>query len=259
MLILLSPAKTLDLTPTERDLPATKPEFLSDTKQLAKITGELSQKQVAKLMDISDSLAETAHGYFQDWKQKWDAKSAKQAVLMFRGDVYQGLDADTLSDDDLTYAQDRLRLISGLYGLLRPLDLMQAYRLEMGTKLKNSRGKDLYDFWQTKLSAAVDEAAQSTGGEPLVVNLASKEYAKAVQPGDLETPVVAPEFKDKKNGKYRIISFYAKQARGTMARFLIQKKAKTAADLRKFRGDGYRFNRELSTDKAPVFTRDQPS
>jgi len=262
MLILLSPAKTLDFTSDERGLPGTKPELHSDARQLAAVAKGLSAGQVAKLMGISENLAATAHGYFQNWKQKWDAKQAKQAALAFRGDVYQGLDADSLSDADLEFAQDHLRVLSGLYGLLRPLDLMQPYRLEMGTKLKNPRGKNLYEFWHDRLTRAINAAAHqaacaATGSEPLVVNLASNEYFKAVVPAELAARVVAPAFKDLKNGQYKSLMLFAKRARGMMARYLVQKRATDLATLRKFRAAGYRYNRQLSTDDAPIFTRDQ--
>lgn len=259
MIILLSPAKTLDLSPVERHLPATKPEFLADAKELAAVAKKLSPKQVGQLMELSDTLAETAHGYFRDWKQKWDAKLAKQAVLMFQGDVYQGLDAETLSREDLEHAQDNLRLLSGMYGLLRPLDLIQPYRLEMGRPLANPRGKDLYAFWGDRVREALEGSHEADrSGLSITVNLASNEYAKAARLKKSSSPVVTPAFKDRKNGKLRVVSFFAKRARGTMARYLIQQRVADAAGLRRFRGMGYRLDRELSTDEAPVFTRDQP-
>lgn len=265
MLILLSPAKTLDLAPAERDLPATKPELIADAQQLAETTAKLSPKQIAKLMSVSDALAETAHGYFQSFKKKWNAKGSKQAALAFKGDVYQGLDAESLGDNDLEYAQQHLRILSGLYGLLRPLDLMQPYRLEMGTKLKNSRGKDLYAYWKAPVTDAVAKAAGHATGEdePLVVNLASNEYFCAVDKKQLArecgVQLVSPQFKEHHNGKLTVMSFYAKRARGMMARHLIHTRAETLGDLKKFRGGGYRWNREQSTDAKPVFTREKPA
>lgn len=259
MLILLSPAKTLDFTPCERDLSASKPELHASVKPLAKVAKQLSKAQVAKLMEVSDRLAETAHGYLQDWKQKWDSKRTKQAVLAFRGDVYQGLDADTLSDADLEYANDHLRILSGLYGVLRPLDLMQAYRLEMGRALKNPRGKDLYAYWQDEVTTALGNAAeQANPKSPMVVNLASNEYAKVVRLKSLDAQVISPVFKDCKNGKCRTIALFAKQARGMMARYLITERATELEQLQKFRSGGYRYDRALSTAEAPVFTRPQP-
>lgn len=263
MLILLSPAKTLDFTPCERGLPSSKPAFHSDAKRLVAVAKALSPAGVKELMQVSDALAETAHGYFQDWKQAWNAKSAKQAALAFRGDVYQGLDADSLTADDLDHAQDHLRVLSGLYGLLRPLDLVQPYRLEMGRPLANAQGEDLYAFWGDRLRAEVAASAlavaEADGSEPVVVNLASKEYAKAARLGGLPLPVLTPAFNDRKGGKLRVVSFFAKRARGEMARYLIKKRVVDADGLRRFRGMGYRYDSGLSTDAAPVFTRDQPA
>lgn len=269
MLILLSPAKTLDLAPLERDLPATKPELLGETERLAGVAGKLSVKQIGKLMNVSDALAESTYEAFQSFKKKWNAKGAKQAALCFKGDVYQGLDADSLSLEQLEVAQRHLRILSGLYGVLRPLDLMQAYRLEMGTKLKNPRGKDLYAFWDGLVTDAVASAAHGAAGDdpPLVVNLASNEYFNVVDKKQLAKEqgieVVSPQFKEFHNGKFTVMSFYAKRSRGMMARFLVESLAKGfrgtgQAQLRRFTAGGYRLNRELSTDSKPVFTRDKP-
>ncbi len=257
MLILLSPAKTLDFEPIERDLPTTKPVLHADAKKLASVAKELSERDVAKLMDLSDKLAATAHGYLQDWKAKWDAKGTKQAGLAFRGDVYQGLDADTLTDKQLTKAQEQVRILSGLYGVLRPLDLMQPYRLEMGRKLTNPRGKDLYAWWGDRITQALnsDLADQK---QPLVVNLASNEYAAVVDLKQLDGEVVTPAFKDKKKGTYRVISFYAKRARGAMARHLVRSRTAGRKAIEAFDADGYRFNEELSKPTQPVFTREKP-
>lgn len=255
MLILLSPAKTLDFEPVDRDLPATKPVLHSEAKKLASVAKDLSEKDVAKLMELSDKLAETAHGYLQDWKVKWDAKGSKQAGLAFRGDVYQGLDADTLTDKQLQRAQEHVRILSGLYGVLRPLDLMQAYRLEMGRKLANPRGKDLYAWWGERVTDALN-ADLANSKKPLVVNLASNEYAAVVDLKKLDAEVVTPVFKDEKNGKYRVISFFAKRARGAMTRHLIRSRAAGRKAIESFDADGYRFNADLSKPSAPVFTRE---
>lgn len=262
MLILLSPAKTLDFDPVERDLPATKPALHAEAKKLAGVAKELSEGQVAKLMDLSDQLAETAHGYLQSWKAKWDAKGAKRAVLAFRGDVYQGLDADTLTDKQLETAQDRLRILSGLYGVLRPLDLMQPYRLEMGRKLANPRGKDLYAWWGERVTDTLNaDLAESTprGAEPLVVNLASNEYWSVVKPKQLDARVVTPVFKDKKGSGYRVISFFAKRARGAMARHLLKTRKRGDAAIESFNADGYQLNEKLSSGDKPIFTRENQS
>lgn len=259
MLILLSPAKTLDFVPTERKLSATKPQFATQANSLVKRARELSPKQLSKLMSISDSLADTAHGYFQDYKVKWDAKGTKQAALAFRGDVYQGLDADTLSDKQLKMAQNHLRLLSGLYGVLRPLDLIQPYRLEMGTRLKNGEGKDLYAYWGNQITESINQAAAeaaSRDSKPVVINLASNEYFGVIDKSAIEAELITPVFKDEKNGKYKVISFFAKRARGMLARHLLQSGQSLDA-LKKFKTAGYRISKQESTPASPVFLRTQ--
>ncbi|TWT86480.1 hypothetical protein Mal64_33050 [Pseudobythopirellula maris] len=263
MLILLSPAKTLDFSPAEDAPEATKPALHAEAKRLAATAKELSPAQIKKLMGVSDNLAGAAHGYFADWRQKWDARGAKQALLAFRGDVYQGLDADTLSADQLRRAQDSLRILSGLYGVLRPLDLIQPYRLEMGLGLKNERGKSVYEFWGDRVTKrlAADLEAAPAGEPPLVVNLASQEYAGVVDfsaLGESGAEVITPAFKDLSKGKYRVVSFFAKRARGAMARHLIERGAKGPSAIKSFKTGGYRYNAELSTASKPVFTRDKP-
>ena len=260
MLILLSPAKTLDLEPLDRELQATKPALHAQANKLAKVAKDLSSAQVGKLMSISPKLAEVAHGYFDSWKTKWDAKGAKQAGLAFRGDVYLGLAAETLTDKQMENAQTHLRILSGLYGLLRPLDLMQPYRLEMGTKLTNERGKDLYAWWGDRVTDQLnldlaEAAPRST--EPLVVNLASNEYWSVVDAKRLEARVVTPVFKDKKGSQYKVISFFAKKARGMMARHLITCKAKGVKAIESFAAAGYQYDPEGSTADSPVFLRDE--
>ena len=257
MLILLSPAKTLDFTPTERDLSATQPPLHGEAKKLTKVCQGQSAAQLAKLMSISDKLAATTHGYFADWRQKWDAKGTKQAVLAFRGDVYQGFDADALTDQQLELAQERIRILSGLYGVLRPLDLMQAYRLEMGTKLKTDRGKNLYEWWGNRVTDALNADLEQAKA-PLVVNLASNEYWSVVQSKRLEARVIAPAFKEKKGTDYKVVSFYAKRARGEMTRHLITTRQQGPAAIKSFAASGYRYNANQSTPDSPVFTRDQP-
>lgn len=254
MLILLSPAKTLDFTPTERDLPVSKPALHTEAKKLAAVAKQLSQDEVGGLMELSEKLAATAHGYLQDWKAKWDAKGAKAAVLAFRGDVYQGLDADSLTDKQLGKAQDQIRILSGLYGVLRPLDLIQPYRLEMGRKLTNPRGANLYAWWGDRVSKSLN-AEMSDRKEPLVVNLASNEYAGVVDLKNLDAEVVTPIFKEKKGDSYRVISFFAKRARGTMAGHLVRSRSGVRKALESFAEDGYRLNPALSKPDQPVFTR----
>ncbi|TWT99218.1 hypothetical protein Pla108_01530 [Botrimarina colliarenosi] len=254
MLILLSPAKTLDFSPSDRDLPATKPVLHREAKQLAAVAKKLSVRDVAKLMELSDTLADTAHGYLQDWKAKWDPRGAKQAVLAFRGDVYQGLDADTLSDTQLVKAQDQIRILSGLYGVLRPLDLIQPYRLEMGRRLANPRGKGIYAWWGDQVTDAL-KADLVDAKSPLVVNLASNEYAAVVRLKRLDAEVVTPTFKERKGDDYRIVSFFAKRARGAMARDLLRSRAVGRRAIEAFSADGYAYREGLSTPATPVFTR----
>lgn len=256
MLILLSPAKRLDFSPTERELSATQPALHSEAKKLAAVAKKLSPQELAKLMSLSDKLADTAHGYFSEWKSKWDAKETKQAILAFRGDVYQGFEADTLADKQLEKAQDQIRILSGLYGVLRPLDLIQAYRLEMGRKLKNPRGNDLYEWWGDRVTEMLNQDLQNER-KPLVVNLASNEYWAVVNKKLLDAEVVTPVFKDKKGSQYKVISFYAKRARGLMARHLIRSRAAGSKAIESFNQAGYSFNPSLSTSDCPVFTREE--
>lgn len=258
MLILLSPAKTLDFTPQSLAPGSSKPELLLQAKKLVAQLRELSPKQLAKLMSISDKLAAEVHDYFANWKAKYDTAAAKQAILAFRGDVYQGLDADSFTKDDFLFAQDHLRILSGLYGVLRPLDLMQGYRLEMGTKLAGDHGKDLYAYWGEHISKQIQRALADQGDE-LLVNLASNEYFKAVLPKSLDCRVITPAFMDRHQGGYRVMSFFAKHARGKMANYLIRKQIDSPAGLLKFRGGGYKYNREMSSEEKPVFTRDKPA
>jgi hypothetical protein len=257
MLILLSPAKTLDFSPTERRLSATKPALHAEAKKLAAVAKRLSRDEVAALMDISDKLATTAHGYFAAWKPAWDAAASKQAVLAFRGDVYQGLDADTLSDRQLEAAQGRLRTLSGLYGVLRPLDLIQPYRLEMGRSLANERGANLYDWWGDRvtlaLNAALDELPPAA--PRLVVNLASNEYWSVVRPAKLDAEVVTPVFKDRSGDGHRVLSFFAKRARGAMARHLLTTRGSGRRAIESFTAGGYQRSEALSTPDSPVFLR----
>ncbi len=255
MIILLSPAKTLDFTPSDRALEASKPVLHSESKKLAKIAQGLSKKELAKLMSISDKLSAATHEYFATWKPKWDAKGSKQAALAFKGDVYQGLDADSLSDKQLEKAQHQIRILSGLYGVLKPLDLIQAYRLEMGTKLKNERGADLYDWWDDRVTKKL-QSDLADQRNPMVINLASNEYWSVVDPKKLDAEIITPTFKDYKNGKYKMISFFAKRARGMMARHLVRSRAAGVKAIQSFNASGYYFSEKDSTPTEPVFLRD---
>ncbi|WP_122573847.1 peroxide stress protein YaaA [Pseudomonas viridiflava] len=257
MLMVISPAKTLDFeTPptTER---FTQPQYLDHSQELISQLRELAPAQIAELMHLSDKLAGLNAARFGSWTPAFTPENAKQALLAFKGDVYTGLQAETLSEDQLDYAQKHLRMLSGLYGLLRPLDLMQPYRLEMGTRLANARGKDLYAFWGTRISEWLNEALADQGDD-LLLNLASTEYFSAVKRSALNARIIDTEFKDLKNGQYKIISFYAKKARGMMSRFVIEERIDSPEALRAFDVQGYRYNAELSTPSKLVFLRDNP-
>ncbi|MEX5488263.1 hypothetical protein D884_02675 [Pseudomonas sp. URMO17WK12:I10] len=257
MLTVISPAKTLDYdTPpvTER---FTLPRHLDHSQELIEQLRAMSPAQISELMHLSDKLAGLNAARFGSWTPAFTPENAKQALLAFKGDVYTGLDAQTLTEDDLSYAQDHLRMLSGLYGLLRPLDLMQPYRLEMGTKLANARGKDLYAFWGTRISEWLNEALAEQGDDVLL-NLASNEYFSAVKRSALKARVINVDFKDLKNGQHKIISFYAKKARGMMSRFVIEERISDPTQLKQFDVQGYYYSAEQSKAEHLVFLRDQP-
>jgi len=232
------------------------PSFLEDSQLLINRLKDFSPDEVAKLMKISPKLSELNVERYHDWHTPFTKDNAKQAVLAFKGDVYTGLEASTLNEDDLLWAQDHLRLLSGLYGALKPLDLMQAYRLEMGTKLDNERGKNLYEFWGEKITQLLNDQLAELDSE-LLLNLASNEYFKAVKPAVLNATIVSPEFKDYKNGQYKIISFYAKKARGLMTRWVIENRITAVEQLSDFSVAGYYFSKEHSSENKPVFLREE--
>lgn len=205
-------------------------------------------------MGVSEKIGDLNAQRFQDWTPPFKKSNAKAALFAFKGDVYVGLDAETLSSEQLNYAQDHLRLLSGLYGVLKPLDLIQPYRLEMGTKLKNNRGKNLYEFWGSTLTESINQELKD---DDLIINLASQEYFKSLKKKDLRANLISPEFKDYKNGQYKVISFFAKKARGMMARYLIEKKVGDLKGLIKFNTDGYKYSSEHSKEDQPVFIRKQ--
>lgn len=254
MIAILSPAKTLDYSPQSLVKRQTKPAFLSDTEELVAIAKTLSEEDLSRLMGISAKLAAINHERFQRWTTPFPKGEAKQALLAFKGDVYQGFDLESFSADDWEHAQAHLRILSGLYGLLRPLDAMLPYRLEMGTKLETGRGKDLYEFWGDRITLALNKALKAQGDE-ILVNLASNEYFGAVQKDRLKARVITPVFKDTKNGTLKIISFYAKKARGMMADFMIRKQLSHPEDLKAFDVAGYGYDDALSTEESYVFTR----
>jgi cytoplasmic iron level regulating protein YaaA (DUF328/UPF0246 family) len=252
MLIVISPAKSLDLdTPPTTDH-ATTPQFIDRAAELIRVLKDYSPAQVGELMHISDPLAVLNVTRYASWHP--DHGDARQAVMSFDGDVYTGLDARSLAPEGLDYLQRRLRILSGLYGVLRPLDRMHPYRLEMGTKLANARGKDLYAFWGETVTGALNEAVAANGATALV-NLASEEYFKSVKPKLLDVPVIMPVFEDWKNGKYKIISFFAKRARGLMARYAAVKGISDPAKLKRFTVDGYAFDKRASDAGTWVFRR----
>ena len=252
MLIVLSPAKTLDLeTPVTTKL-ATTPDFLDRSGQLIDVLRRYSPGQISDLMSISDTLAHLNVGRYASWST--DTMDARQAIMAFNGDVYAGFDARSLKPAQLAYAQSHVRILSGLYGVLRPLDLIHPHRLEMGTRLETAAGKDLYAFWGESVTGALNGVAKANASEVLV-NLASEEYFKSVKPKLLSVPVITPVFEDWKNGKYKIISFFAKRARGMMARYAAVKGIKDAAKLKRFKVDGYAFDKKASSETNWVFRR----
>ena len=254
MLIVISPAKTLDFETPPKVPTFTIPDFLDDSAELIDELRSYEPYRLGDLMGISPKLADLNSNRYHNWSLPFTADNAKQSVLAFKGDVYAGLGADNLSADDLQFAQAHLRILSGLYGVLKPLDLMQPYRLEMGTKLKNRRGKDLYDFWDDRINKTLNDELAGQDS-PVLVNLASNEYFKSVQPESLNARVVTPTFKEARNGDYKFISFTAKKARGLMSRYIIRNRLADPEDLRGFDLEGYRYNDALSDTDTPVFTR----
>ncbi|WP_029684572.1 peroxide stress protein YaaA [Tatumella saanichensis] len=254
MLLVISPAKTLDYESPLATDKYTQPQLLEASQQLIDIARQLSPAQIASLMSISDKLAHLNAERFNDWQPPFSPDNARQAILAFKGDVYTGLDAASLNDEDFTFAQQHLRMLSGLYGILRPLDLMQPYRLEMGIKLANPQGKDLYSFWGDRLTERLNDALKAQGDD-ILVNLASDEYFKAVKPKQLQGRIIKPVFLDEKNGKFKVISFYAKKARGLMSRYIIQHRLTDAEQLKAFDVDGYFFDEAASQGDELVFKR----
>ncbi len=258
MIFVISPAKALDYETPAHVSRYTQPDFLADSARLITVLREKSPAQIAELMSLSDKLSTLNAARYEAWSQPFTPDNAKQAVLAFNGDVYEGLDAGSLSEDDLNWAQNHLRILSGLYGVLRPLDLMQAYRLEMGTRLANPGGKNLYEFWGERITQALNQSLLTDSteqGQAVLVNLASDEYFKSVKPASLKARIVTPVFEDWKAGKYKIISFYAKRARGLMCRFAIQNRITEPEGLKAFDVDGYRFAEDASSDLRLVYRR----
>ena len=258
MLMVISPAKTLDYDTPPTTKRFTQPEHLDHAQQLIDQLRDLSPQQVSELMHLSDKLAALNVARYGSWTADFTPDNAKQALLAFKGDVYTGLNASDFSEQDLDFAQKHLRMLSGLYGILRPLDLMQPYRLEMGTKLANARGKDLYAFWGERISGWLNEALEAQGDDVLL-NLASNEYFGAVKRKALNARIIDVDFKDLKNGQYKIISFYAKKARGLMSRYVIKERIEHPEQLKDFACDGYRYSPDDSSTDHLVFLRDTQS
>lgn len=256
MLVLLSPAKNLNFDPAPISNETTLPRLDEDRTQLVKRTKKLTRADLRRLMKISENLADLNYTRFQAMAAGLPENEAKPAALAFNGDVYRGLDANTLSEDDLSWAQSHLRILSGLYGVLRPLDKIHPYRLEMGTRLDTKRGASLYDFWGSRISSLLNEDAATA--DDFVINLASNEYFKAVDRKALKPKVIDIAFKEEKDGKAKVISFYAKYARGLMARWIIENRVDTPDAIKSFSEDGYKFDAEASKSASFVFTRPQP-
>ena len=256
MLIVISPAKKLDYSSPVTAKNHSQPALLDHSAELLQGLKKLSPQDVCALMGLSDNLGALNYERFQAWDRPFTEDNAKPAILAFKGDVYKGLDAESMTEKQLEWAQDHLRILSGLYGLLRPMDLMQPYRLEMGTKFANQRGKDLYQFWGNIITDEINSLL-SNAKSPVLLNLASNEYFKSVQQKNIAGRIVTPVFMDKKGDKYKIISFYAKKARGLMSAFIIKNKITAVDGIKKFNVDGYSFNSAMTDGDSWVFTRDQ--
>ena len=254
MIVLLSPAKSLDYESPLLSKRSTKPRFTGDSAELIFQLRKLSVGEVGHLMSISANLAQLNHDRFATWETEFTKENSRPAILAFTGDVYQGMDLDQWDKVDFDLAQKRIRILSGLYGVLRPLDLMQPYRLEMGTKFTNRKGKNLYEFWGDSLTRSLNSDLKKSGSD-FVVNLASNEYFSAVHKKELAGELITPVFKDEKKGKYKIISFFAKKARGMMADHIIRNGVTSPKDLQKFKTGGYRYSKQDSDESTLVFLR----
>lgn len=254
MLTVISPAKTLDFDTPAVTSAFTQPGYLEDSEKLIRKLRTLSRKKIGELMGISKDLAQLNYERYLAWHADFNPGNAKQAVLAFKGDVYLGLEAETFTEEDFEFSQDHLRILSGLYGVLRPLDLIQPYRLEMGIRLPVRRKKNLYDFWGTRLTEDINQVLEEQE-ERVLLNLASKEYFGAIQPELTKGTIINPVFKDWKNGEYKILSFFAKKARGRMSSWIIRHRIDKVEEIKGFDLDGYEFNESLSNTHDWVFTR----
>lgn len=254
MLVVLSPAKNLDYESTLPTDEYSQSRLLEYAQELVDRCQSLTPQDLSSLMKISDKLAGLNAARFAEWHQPFSPQNARPAVFAFDGDVYSGLQAEKMSAETIAFAQEHLRILSGLYGVLRPLDLMQPYRLEMGTKLDTARGKNLYEFWGNVITDQLNEDLAEIDSD-ILVNLASNEYFSSVEPKDLKAQVITPVFKDEKNGEYKVISFWAKKARGAMARYIMNERVEDVAGLKQFNSNGYRFSPEQSSEQELVFLR----
>ncbi|MFA8433000.1 MAG: peroxide stress protein YaaA [Marinifilaceae bacterium] len=255
MLIVISPAKSLDFETSVGIQDYTIPDFLPQSEELIKELKKLSIDDISQFMAISPKLAQLNFERIQTWHPNFNSENAKQALLAFSGDVYTGIDASSFNSEDFAFAQKNLRILSGLYGVLRPMDLIQPYRLEMGKKLETPKGKDLYQFWGNQITDVINQTINSENHKDLI-NLASNEYFKSIQKKQIQAKIITPIFKDYKNGAYKVVSFYAKKARGLMSRFIIQNQLTNCEDLKAFNLDGYHFNPNLTKGKDWIFTRE---
>jgi len=257
MIIIISPAKKLDFDSLPQTDDFTIPDCLSDSSELIDTLREFSAPQLEKLMHLSTNLAQLNFDRYKDWHLPFKPQNAKQSILTFKGDVYAGMNVESFSDDDLNYTQNHLRILSGLYGLLRPLDLMQPYRLEMGTRLENKRGKNLYEFWGSQITELLNKQLKEMDTDTLL-NLASNEYFKSVKPKEIKGQIITPVFKEKRDdGSYKIIGIYAKKARGMMSAFILKNKLEQVEQIKNFTEAGYVYNPELSSETNWVFSRDK--
>jgi cytoplasmic iron level regulating protein YaaA (DUF328/UPF0246 family) len=254
MLVLLSPAKKMDFDQQTNGLEYSQPVFQEESQQLINKLKSLSRKKIGQLMNISANLAELNHNRYHAWQLPFDTGNSRAAIFAFRGDVYLGLEADTLSKDDLAFAQEHVRILSGLHGVLKPLDLIQPHRLEMGTRLPVRRRRNLYDFWKDKINPHLKKELQETG-QDVIVNLASNEYFKSVQADKLPVRVVTCHFREYREGEYKSLMLFVKQARGKMARYIIDHRLTDPEDLKGFDYDGYRFMESLSSEDDLYFVR----
>lgn len=254
MLTVISPAKTLDYQSPLITKQNTLPQFLHQSEKLIEDCKKLNVEDLSKLMAISSNLAEVNYERFQNWHSDFNLENARQAILAFKGDVYEGLHVQDFNEKELQFAQSHLRILSGLYGILRPLDLIQPYRLEMGIRLKNGKNTNLYQFWGEQLTDSLNKELAKTP-KPTLLNLASNEYFKAIKPKQLKATIIQPVFLDKSKDEYKVISFYAKKARGLMSRFIIKNSIDNSEDIKNFNLEGYQFDAKRSTELEWYFTR----